>query len=132
MNTTAAGTKIEPFDLHVYGPSPVNKNMLRRVGNKTLGELQRAVENCLSATGLRDALDFIRPSTSSLLSKVEVPDYKRVLVIFDPGINNGHYINIAILRKDTNAYMELLTMKTFSGADKALEIHNALAKLLCA
>lgn len=122
-------TKVEPFDLHVYGPSP-NPGFIRKARNATIEELIVAVKNCLRAHGLFSEVEFYRP-THLLKLSTEIPEYRRVFVIFDPGLNDGHYISVGVMLKDSKMFEELVTMKTFSGVNKALEIHNALAKMLC-
>lgn len=134
----ASAVKVEPIEIHKYGPNPEKPGYLRYAGNRTVGEVFKELQERLKDEGLlpEEYFDLVYDSVAWPKPEAEFPRCRVIACYPVTGRSEGHYIHIDALvaRHGKDSFLieavPLFLGKTFQGFEFAAAVANACARHL--
>lgn len=128
------------IEIHRYEPNLTNPGYLRYIGNITVKELYDEIETRLktisityynehsSLYGLLEYFSIGVIIKHEKASNLPIPTHSNLAVYVVTGTNEGHYIHIDAISRDT--HKSLILGKTFCGLEIAIQIANEITRML--
>ena len=117
---------MEPVEIEIYETVPGQPGLVRRVHNRTVGEVWQDLKDRLEKEGLLP--DEYMGVAASANGAREFPRYRFLACYPVTGGNEGHYIHVDVLKDGKN--IPIFLGKTFQGMDFAAVVAAACARHL--
>ncbi len=124
-----------------YIPHPEKHGYLKYIGNKTVGEVRKRLEEYLphyvkpieGAENWKDRFDYFDLSAATVITGLKSdspwPRCHGIACFVVKGANEGYYLHVEALKQEGTRQLVFLG-KTFLGASTAWEVAEAIATIL--